>query len=139
MKYRFISDLTSDVMFEALGKTEGELLENSAEAIFAVQAKIDQIRPLKTLEFDFFGEDLRQTLFHFLNRLLAEAEIAELFLCQFKVELEKLPEGYRGHLTAKGEPITPEKGGTVVKAVTLYNFKVEETEGGFRATVVCDI
>jgi SHS2 domain-containing protein len=139
-KYRFLKDLTSDVLFEAFGKTEEELFENAAEAVFAVQAKIDEIKPVEKLEFKFGGEDLKHTLFRFLNDLIAEAEIAELFLSKFDVKLEKAADGkYKGKVTARGEPISPQKGETVVKAVTLYKFDVQKTDNGFKATVVCDI
>jgi len=138
-KYRFLPDLTSDVMFEAFGKDESELFENAAEAVFAVVAKIDKIEPKQEIEFDFSGEDLKHALLNFLNNLLAEAEIAELFLSKFKVKLEKTRGIYKGNATAWGEPVTPEKGETVVKAVTLYKFSVEKTKEGFKAVVVCDI
>lgn len=138
-KYRFIPDLTSDVMFEAFGKTESELFENAAEAVFAVVAKIGKVKPKEKIELDFSGEDTKHALLNFLNNLLAEAEIAGLFLSKFRVGLKKAGAGYKGKATAWGEPVTPEKGETVVKAVTLYKFSVEKTKEGFRAVVVCDI
>jgi SHS2 domain-containing protein len=139
MKYRYLKDLTSDVMFEAFGKSEEELFQNAAEAMFGVVAKIDQIEPREKLEFEFKGDDLFHTLFNFLNNSIAEAEIAEMFLCKFDVHLEKTGESYKGKVTAWGESISPEKGETVVKAVTLYKFSVEKLKEGFRAVVVCDI
>lgn len=139
-KYRYIKDLTSDVMFEALGNDESELFENAAEALFGVVCKIDEIEPKDKIEFEFKGEDLKDALYEFLNNLLAEAEVAEVFLSKFEVKLEKDISGaYKGKAAAWGEPITQEKGGTVVKAVTYYNFTAEKTKDGFRATVVCDI
>ena len=36
MKYKFIDSLTSDVMFEAYGKTFKELFENAALALFSI-------------------------------------------------------------------------------------------------------
>jgi SHS2 domain-containing protein len=139
MKYRYLKDLTSDVMFEAFGKDEGELFENAAEAVFGVVAKIDKVGHTQKLELEFRGEDLRNTIYHFLNNLLAEAEIAEMFLSKFEVEMKKENGGYKGKVTAWGEPISPEKGETVVKAVTLYKLSAEKTNEGFRAVVVCDI
>lgn len=138
-KYRYLKDLTSDVMFEAFGKDESELLENAAEAMFGVVAKINLVEPKQKIEFEFSGEDLKHTLYHFLNNLLAEAEIAEMFLSKFEVRLQKKNGSYNGKVTAWGEPISPEKGETVVKAVTLYKFSVEKTKDGFKAVVVCDI
>jgi SHS2 domain-containing protein len=139
VKYRYLKDLTSDVMFEAFGKDESELFEHAAEAMFGVVAKINKVGHTQKLEFDFDGEDLRNTIYHFLNNLLAEAEIAEMFLSKFEVEMKKVDGGYKGKVIAWGEPISPEKGETVVKAVTLYKLSAEKIKDGFRAVVVCDI
>ena len=38
-----------------------------------------------------------------------------------------------------GEPITPEKGETVVKAVTYYKYKFEKTKQGYKVRVSLDI
>ncbi len=45
------------------------------------------------------------------------------------------------HLKAKlkGEPIKPQLGETVVKAVTLYKYKFEQTPKGYKVTVSLDI
>lgn len=138
MKYRFIEDLTSDVMFESYGSTKEELFENSAEALFSVVCEIDKIEPKEKIEFEFHGKTLEDTLYNFLSNLLAESEIAELFLCKFKVEIEKTENGFNGKVVACGESYTKEKGGTVVKGITNYKFKVEKN-GVYKATVVCDI
>ncbi len=138
MKYRFIEDLTSDVMFESYGSNLKELFENSAEALFSVICDIDKIKPREKIEFKFKGKTLQETLYKFLSYLLAESEINEVFLCKFDVEIAESKQGYAGKVVAKGEKITPEKGGTVVKGITNYKFKVEKNEK-YKATVVCDI
>jgi SHS2 domain-containing protein len=138
MKYQFIEDLTSDILFEAYGKNIKELFENSAEALFSVICKIKEIEPKQKIEFEFSGEDLDGTLYNFLSNLLAESEIAELFLSKFNVQIKKENSQYKGKVVAYGEPITPEKGETVVKAITYYKFKVEKN-GIYKAKVSCDI
>ena len=138
MKYQFLDDLTSDVLFEAYGKSLEKLFENSAEALFSVICKIEKVEPKQKVEFEFSGSDLEQTLFNFLSRLIVESEINELFLSKFDVSIEKSGKGYNGKLTAWGEPISQKKGGTVVKAITYYKFKVEKNKI-YRASVSCDI
>lgn len=138
MKYRFIEDLTSDVMFESYGSTKEELFENSAEALFAVVCEIDKIEIKEKISFEFHGENLEDALYNFLSNLLAESEIAELFLCKFKVKIERTKDGFKGKVIAFGESYTKEKGGTVVKGITNYKFKVEKN-GVYKANVVCDI
>jgi SHS2 domain-containing protein len=138
MKYKFIEDLTSDVMFESYGLNLKELFENSAEALFSVICEIEKIEPKEKIEFEFEGKNLETTLYNFLSNLLAESEINEVFLCRFEVEIQESDEGYKGKVSAWGEKIIPEKGGTVVKGITNYKFKVEKNEK-YKATVVCDI
>ncbi len=139
MKYKFIEDLTSDVMFESYGFTLEELFENSAEALFSIICEIDEIEPKEKLVFEFESETLEDALFNFLSTLLAESEITELFLCKFKVKITEVKGGFVGKVTAFGEPFTKEKGGTLVKGITNYKFKVELKNEKYTATVVCDI
>ena len=44
MKYKFVEDLTSDVMYEAYGKDLKELFENAALALLSVICKIDKVK-----------------------------------------------------------------------------------------------
>ncbi len=138
IKYRFLEDLTSDVLFESYGSTLEELFENSAEGLFSVICEIDKIEPKEKIEFEFEGKNLEDALYYFLSNLLAESEINEVFLCKFKIEIQESEEGYKGKVVALGEKITPEKGGTVVKGITNYKFKVWKN-GKYKATVSCDI
>jgi SHS2 domain-containing protein len=55
-----------------------------------------------------------------------------------KFDIKKISEN---SLTAEiwGEPISPEKGETVVKAVTYYKFKLEKIKDRYKATISLDI
>ena len=60
----------------------------------------------------------------------------EMFLSKFEItEIDDK------HVKAVcyGEEISPEKSGTVVKAVTYHNFKFEKTKEGYKATISFDI
>ena len=50
-KYRFIDDLTSDVMFEAYGKDLRELFENAAEALFSVICQVGEVQRVGQVHF----------------------------------------------------------------------------------------
>jgi len=135
MKYKFIEDLVSDVMFEAYGKTLDELFVNAAEALFSVICQIDKIKEKTTKEIEVRADNIEDLMFNWLQELIATVDIDSLFFSRF--EILEINEKY---IKAKcyGEPITPEKGGTVVKAITNYKFKVEKN-GKYKATVSCDI
>ena len=134
MKYKFIEDLTSDVMFEAYGKTLKELFTNSAEAMFTIICK--NVEPKKPRLVEVKGNNLEELMIAWLQELIALVDTEEMFFSKFEIiEIDET------HVRARcfGEPITPEKGETVVKAVLFYKFKLEKTEKGYIARFGCDI
>ena len=119
MKYKFIDDLTSDVMFEANGKDLKELFENSALALFSVICKLDKVKEKKSIKVKVDGENLDDLLFNWLQELIALVDIEEMFFSKFEI-IEINENKLKAEVS--GEGITKEKGETVVKALTKYNF-----------------
>jgi SHS2 domain-containing protein len=135
-KYRFIDDLTSDVMFEVYGKTLKEVFENAAEAMFKVICQIDKVKPSKHVLIKAEGETASELMIAWLQELIAAVDIEEMFFSKFEVlEISEK------HVKARcwGEPLSQEKGETVVKAVTYYKYLFEKTPEGYLARVVLDI
>ena len=135
-KYKFVKDLTSDVLFEAYGKTLKELFENAAKALFSVICQVEKVKPARELAVSVKGKDIKELMFNWLQELISAVDIEGMFFSRFVVE--KINEK---SLKAKiyGEPIVPEKGETVVKAVTYYKFNVEKSTEGYKATISLDI
>jgi SHS2 domain-containing protein len=136
MKYKFLDEIKSDVMFEAYGSTLKELFENAAEALFSVICKIKQVIPKETEEFEIKAENLEDLMLNWLQGLIAIVDTEQKFFS--KLEITEIDET---HLKAKlqGEPIKPQLGETVVKAVTYYKYKFEKTDDGYKVTVSLDI
>jgi SHS2 domain-containing protein len=136
MKYKFIDSLTSDVLFEAYGKTLKELFENAALAMFSVICKVDRIEKKDKISIEVAGEDEKNLLYNWLQELIAHVDIEEMFFSGFNITKISKTE-----LKAEifGEPISKEKGETVVKAVTNYKFNLEKTKKEYKATVSLDI
>jgi len=136
MKYEFIKGLTSDVVFRAYGKDAKELFENAAEAMASVICQIGKVSPKIAKSVEVKGEDLKDLLYNWLQEIIALVDTAEMFFSRFEIE-----EISDCKLKAKiyGEPMTPDKGETVVKAVTYHNFNLKETENGYEVTVNLDI
>ena len=135
-KYKFLNGITSDVMFEAYGKDPKELFQNAAEALFSVICKIKQVKPKEKEEFEVKANNLEDLMINWLQALIAIVDTEEKFFSKYEiVEIDET------HLKAKlyGEPIKPELGETVVKAVTMYKFKLEKTGKGYKVTVSLDI
>ncbi len=135
-QYKFVHSLTSDVLFEAYGKTLKELFENAAKALLSVVCQIDKVKPAKVMAIAVKGKDIKELMFNWLQELVTLVDLKDMFFSRFVVE--KINEK---SLKAKiyGEPAAPEKGETIVKAVTLYKFNVEKTKQGYKATVSLDI
>ena len=75
MKFKFIEDLTSDVMFEAYGKDLKELFVNSAVALFSVICKIDNVKASKEVLVSVKGSNLEELLINWLQKLIAIVDI----------------------------------------------------------------
>lgn len=135
-KYRFIDDLTSDVMFEAFGRDLKELFENAAMAMFEVICQVEKVGQSKKRKVKVSGRDERDLMLNWLQELIALVDIEGMFFSRFEVkrisptELEAV---------VYGEDTDPAKGETVVKALTYHKFFLEETGKGWKATVTLDI
>ncbi len=135
-KYKFIEDLTSDVMFEAYGKDLKEVFENAAEALFNVICQTKKVKHNIKKDIVIESEDVRELMINWLQELIARVDIEHLFFS--KAEIQEISET---KLKAKvyGDKAKPELGETVVKAVTYYEFKFEKTDEGYVARVSLDI
>lgn len=135
-KYRFIEDLTSDVMFEAYGKTLKELFENSAKAMFTVICQIEKVRPEKSLDLEVKDESPDKLMIAWLSELISLVDLEERFFSKFEI-LEISDKGLKARIW--GEDVSPEKGETVVKAVTYYKYLFKKTKNGYTVRVSLDI
>ncbi len=136
MKYRFVDDLTSDVMFEAHGKDLREVFENAAEAMFSVICSMDKVSHSNEVDVTVHARDAEELMINWLQELIGLVDTESMFFSKFRVtEIDEK------HLKAKiyGEDMKPEKGETVVKAVTYYKYKFQKTKKGYLARVSLDI
>ncbi|MFW5991495.1 MAG: archease [Nanoarchaeota archaeon] len=134
--YRFIKDLTSDIMFEAYGRDLKEVFENAAKALFDIICERQSIEKKEITEIRAEGNDAKDLMYNWLQALIASVDIDAMFYNDFNVKeiTEK-----KVVANCLGEEISAEKGETVVKAVTYYNFEFEKTQEGYKTRVVVDI
>ena len=135
-RYKFLDNITSDVMYEAYGKSYKELFENAAYALFTVICEIDKVKPEKEKEIFVSGEDVSELMINFLSELIASVDIDEMFYSLFEV-LEISDTSVK--CICKGSGIRPELGGTVVKAVTYHKYEFSKTKDGYMVRVCFDI
>jgi SHS2 domain-containing protein len=143
-----ILDHPADVGFLAHGRTLEELFANAALAMMALAYELKGVEEREQREIEAEGEDTESLLYDWLSAILAVTDTERLVFKRFEIETVgargnvPLPAGnltVRG--TAWGEPF--EKGRhrarTYVKAVTLHQFEVRESERGWTARVYLDV
>ena len=136
MKFKFVDDLTSDVMFEAFGRDLKEVFQNSAEAMMSVMCQIDRVEQKESREVHVKGRDEKDLLLNWLQELIAMVDTEGMFFSKFVIQ-EISPSELKAMVY--GEDSDPAKGETLVKAVTYYKFSLEKTGEGYKASVSLDI
>jgi len=145
-KYKFI-DHTADVIFEVNGKNLEEIFENSALAVFEVQADLKKIKRKIKKKIKLKNANVEDLLFGFLEELIYIKDAKYLVFSKFKVKLlEKISSKMNKtefllECVAEGEKINPKKHGlkTDVKAITLHEFYLKKVKNGYKARILLDI
>lgn len=135
-KYKFIDAITSDVMFEAFGEDLKSLFENAAEALSTIICKTELVEPKNEVKVEVNADTAEDLMVNWLQYIIASVDIEEMFFVKFRItEIDD------NHLTGYmyGDEVSPEKGETVVKAVTYHQYKFEKTDSGYKVRVSFDI
>lgn len=134
--YKYLNMMTSDVIFEAYGKDLKELFLNAAMALSESICDVKRVKPETELPFEVEGDSAEDLLVNWLQHIIASVDIEQMFFSKYLIT-EISDTHMKGFMY--GEPVTQEKGETVVKAVTYYEFKFEKTSEGYKARVSVDI
>lgn len=143
MPYTYLEEIgTADIAFEATGCDLPELFSDAADATTNVMIdNIDAIQPVETRQIELSNEKLDMLLFDLLQELIFFKDAERLLLRIREVQIAERDEHYFVKATAEGELLDAERHHqrADVKAVTLHDFSVERTEGGWKARVLLDI
>jgi len=143
MGYRYRGEVaTADIAFEAEGKSLEEVFTSSAEALLNVMTEApEKIERKETVEVRLENTDAEMLLFDFLCELVYYKDAKRLFLRVDEMKIEKESGAYMLEAKLSGEAPDPRKHslGSDVKAVTMHMFRLEQEDGGWKATVVLDI
>ena len=124
---------TADVIIKAYGKTLEETIANAAKAVFNIITDISKVEPRECRKVSEEGMDLYQAIVRWLESFLVMFDSEGLVFSDFRVDrIEKLEDGgVRISGVGCGEPFDPEKHeeGTIVKAITYHEMKLEKTDG----------
>jgi SHS2 domain-containing protein len=143
MPYRYLEEIgTADIAFEATGRDLPELFSDAADATTNVMIdNIEAIHPRQTRQIEVSNDKLDMLLFDLLQELIFLKDAERLLLRIREVQIDDRDEMYLLKATAEGETLDVERHHqrADVKAVTLHDFSVERTKGGWKARVLLDI
>jgi SHS2 domain-containing protein len=143
MPYNFLDDIAiADVAFEAWGDTPEEMFVSAADATMNVMVdNFDKIEPHENRAIALKAEKMDMLLFEFLQELIFFKDAEMLLLRVEDVKIGHDDDSCFVSANAYGEQIDPIKHNLIVdvKAVTLHQFKVEQTQRGWETLVVLDI
>ncbi len=140
-KFRFLSDIgKSGVAFEAFGKTERELLQNSALALEEAMVDTRTIRRRESVAINIRDANLSNLLFNLLEHLIFLKHAKQLLFRDVKLGFEKQGKSYVLQGFAYGERIDEarHKLKVNIKASSQNLFKVEKVKNGFRSQVILE-
>jgi SHS2 domain-containing protein len=102
---------------------------------------IEAIQPRETRKIELSNDKLDMLLFDLLQELIFLKDAERLLLRLREVQIAESEQNYVVKTTAEGEPLDAERHHqrADVKAVTLHDFSVEQTESGWKARVLLDI
>jgi SHS2 domain-containing protein len=143
MPYRYLEEIgTADIAFEATGRDLPELFRDAADATTNVMIdNIEAIQPRQTRRIELSNDKFDMLLFDFLQELIFLKDAERLLLRIRDVQIDHRDKMCLVKATAEGETLDAERHHqrADVKAVTLHNFVVEQTDGGWKARVLLDI
>jgi SHS2 domain-containing protein len=143
MPYRYIEDIAiADAAFEAWGWTPEEMIVSAADATMNVMVRdLAAIRHRQYRHLQIKDSQMDMLLFQLLQELIYYKDAEQLLLRVRGVRLEQNETEWIAYAELAGESIDSERHDLVIdiKAVTLYQFDVRQTEQGWTARVIVDV
>jgi len=143
MPYKYLEDVgTADIAFEATGRDLPQLFTAAADATLNVMIEnIEAIDPREMRRVELENDKIDMLLFDFLQELIYLKDAERLLLRIRDAQIHQKEGAYFLTATAAGEPLDAARHQqrADVKAVTLHDFRVEKTNGGWKATAILDI
>jgi SHS2 domain-containing protein len=102
-----------------------------------IVANLDQVRPVRAVNFALPSAPLDELLYDWLNEILYAFESEHLLLAEFEASIDDA--GLKA--VARGEPADESRHRLEheIKAITYHGLKVEQTPDGYLAEVIVDI
>ena len=143
MGYHYLDDsATADIAFEATGESVEQVFVAAAEATMNVM--VEELRSIEARvekRIELKNRDLDMLLFDLLQELIYYKDAEQLLLRVREIAITERDGTYLLRACAAGEKLDPERHEqrVDVKAVTLHQFRLQNTDGIWKALVILDI
>jgi len=127
----------ADVGLIGYGKTLEEAFVEGAKAMFQVMCEIKNVKVKKEVKIEVEGNDIESLFIEWLNDLLAQKDIEDMFFSDFEVKID----GNKLVGVAKGEKMDLDRHQVKVevKAATYAQLKVEKIDKSYKVQCVVDV
>lgn len=143
MPYQYLDDVaTADIAFEAYGQSKEEMFIAASDALMNVMVEdLGTITERLWREVSVEAETLEMLLFQFLQEFIFYKDAEQLLLRAARMRFKEQKGMWMVTARAYGEMLDPRKHplNVDVKAVTMHQFSVSESQGQWKARVVLDI
>src|SRR5437867_12048940 len=143
MPYECLEELAvADIAFRAWGRTLEEVVAATGDAtINVIVDNLDSIEFKESRPLQLANSALDMLLFDLLNELIYHKDTDQLLLRVREVRISQADGQWSLSGKARGENLDPARHQqrADVKAVTLHQFNLEQTEQGWSAQVILDI
>lgn len=133
-----IREHTADVGVEAWGDTLGETFAAVADGMAACMFDEPLPDAGERFEIEVSAEGLEALLFDYLDRLIIERDVRNVFPVDNEALVDRDVEPFTVEGSARGVPLEL-IAAREVKAVTYADMRLEECDEGWRALVVFDV
>ena len=137
MKFEFF-DHTADLGVTVYGATREELFQNAAAALYHALGEFRLKSERRTQHLKLEENSIEELLVAFLGELLYRFDAHRLLFDQIEIR-ELNPGSLVTVVTGAEVDWATSKPNYELKAVTYHQTKIEQTENGFRATVILDV
>ena len=143
MSYEIIDSITrADIAFRVRGKDLEKLFATGASALVSIMLQNPEaVLPSTHVAFNCESPELDLLYFDFLSEFIFYKDSKKLILLPERVDIKQSNDGYYLTCRAKGDTIDRNRHyfNVDIKAVTMHNLKVEQTNDEWTATVVLDV
>ncbi len=143
MSYKFLEDVAiADVAFEASGKTLKELFESAGLAVTNTMVKdLKSVKQIIEKKIAIESDNVEMLLFKFLQEIIFYKDAKMLLFNKFELNISNEKKKWKLSGKLHGEKLNMKKHELLVdvKAVSLHQYKVEETKEGWKADVILDV